>query len=218
MTKYFLSKGYSVLGISRRVPEDLIQYQQFKHASIDLSQSLNTTKLDELFQGIEQVESAVLNAGILGEIKDMKETSLEEIDKVMQINVWANKQFLDYLLAKVRVKQVVAISSGASINGNRGWSAYSISKAALNMMVKLYAAEHPQVHFTSLAPGLINSDMQDYLCHQVDEEVFPSVNRLKQAKETGVMPTPEEAGEIVGSSLEKLMALESGAYADVRKL
>jgi len=82
----------------------------------------------------------VLNAGILPAFADLKDTGMADIKDSMQVNVWANKVLLDYLLATIpEIKQVIGISSGASQSGHRGWNAYAISKAALNMLLALYS-------------------------------------------------------------------------------
>lgn len=166
-----------------------------------------------------KIDLIVLNAGILGEIKDMVDTSLEDIQKVMNINLWANKAILDYLLNNhYEITQVIAISSGASVSGNRGWNAYGISKAALNMMIKLYAAENPGIHFTSLAPGLIDTQMQDYIYEIPDEKKFTTVKRLREARGTDDMPDPQKAAERITPVFEQLLNYDSGSFIDIRKM
>ena len=86
------------------------------------------------------------------------------------------------------IDQVIAISSGASQSGSRGWNGYSLSKAALNMLVKLYAGERPETHFTSLAPGLIDTAMQDYLTNLPEDSRYAPLEVLKAAKGTPKMP------------------------------
>ena len=90
---------------------------------------------------------------MLGSLGDMSEAQLDDLKRVMDVNVWSNKTVLDALFARAfPVKQVVTISSGAAVNGNRGWRGYSISKAALNMLTRLYAAENPDTHFCARWP------------------------------------------------------------------
>lgn len=165
------------------------------------------------------MDLVILNAGILGEIKELKDTEIKELNSIMDINLWSNKIIIDKLLKeKNNIKHIVAISSGASINGSKGWGGYSISKAALNMMIKLYASENSGIHFTSLAPGLIDTSMQDYLCGKVDEFKFPSAKRLKESRGTELMPSPIKAGGIVANGIEKSKNITSGSYVDVRKV
>ncbi|PWJ44106.1 SDR family NAD(P)-dependent oxidoreductase [Sediminitomix flava] len=221
LTKHYLEEGAEVYALSRRQPDEFTSFSNFHFKSIDLNDLEGVSlQLKSLLENVNQIDLAVLNAGIIGEIKDMVDTSISEIRNVMDVNVWANKLILDELLNSERaLKQVVAISSGASVNGNRGWSAYSLSKASLNMLIKLYAAEHPEVQFNSFAPGLVDTAMQDYLCgDELDEEKFPSAKRLKAARNTPTMPKPAEAAQVFDKAFSSLFKYDSGEYVDVRKM
>jgi benzil reductase ((S)-benzoin forming) len=167
------------------------------------------------------LDLVILNAGILNEIKDLKDTRIEEIRQVMDVNVWANKVLIDALFETLdSVHQIVAISSGAAVSGSRGWNAYSLSKACLNMLIDLYAKEHSQTHFCALAPGLIETGMQDYLnaLPEEYEQKFPLVKKLKEARGTENMPRPAEAAKIVTDSIQKVASFESGSFLDIRDL
>lgn len=216
MAKAMLQRGDRVFGCARR---DTRLEGDFHFRSIDLSKETEATRgLKELLSGVEQIDLAVLNAGKVAEIADMKDTSVESLEDMMRVNAWSVKYTLDALFEIGNVSQVVAISTGASVNGHRGWNGYSISKAALNMIIKLYATEQEDTHFSSMAPGLIDTAMQDYLCEEVDENKFPSVIKLKESRGTDAMPKPDEAGRRVVKAFPKLLKLDSGSYADIRKL
>lgn len=56
------------------------------------------------------LDLVILNAGILNDIKDLRETPLEEIKKAMDVNVWANKILIESLFKQVeKIDQIVAI-------------------------------------------------------------------------------------------------------------
>ena len=218
--KCFLEKKWQVYGVSRRVPDDLLANLNFHFQSLDLGElDRIPVVLEKLFYQVERIKVAVLNAGILGTIGDMAETNLSELKQLMDTNLWANKIILDCLL-KGRFKpiQIISISSGAAVNGNRGWGGYSLSKAALNMLTQLYAREFPETHFTALAPGLIDTPMQDYLCEFADETRFPSVKTLKAARNTPKMPKPVTAAQNIISLFPKLLNYESGSFVDIRTM
>ncbi|WP_044204202.1 SDR family NAD(P)-dependent oxidoreductase [Flammeovirga sp. OC4] len=218
--EYFLQEDHQVLGFSRSENTELIASPNFKHHSIDL-ENLNAIEevIEKALEGVETLDLVILNAGVLGEIQTMVNSAVSSMQNVMDVNLWSNKVILDTILKKgIAVKQVVGISSGASINGNKGWSGYSISKAAFNMMIKLYAAEHQDTHFTALAPGLIDTGMQDYLCGKVNHEEFPSIQRLQEARGTTAMPNGTEAGKLIAELIPKLLNTPNGSYQDVRKL
>lgn len=211
----YLERGYTVYGLSRRGAD-------FEHKRLH---EIKTTLAD--LDGIDgalnrligdtHIELAILNAGILGEFKPMTETSLGELRRAMDINVWANKVILDWFATHHPPRQVVLISSGAAITGHPGWSTYALSKAALNMLAQLYAHDLPTTHIAALAPGLVHTAMQDYIYEEVDEQRFPSVKQLKQARGTPAMPEPDEAARLMATAIEKLpQRVDSGSFTDIR--
>ena len=220
LTKYYLEKGHKVFGISRSLNEELKAYKNYEFLVQDVSHFGEIeTNFASFLKEVKKLDLVILNAGILSEIKDLQDTGLEEIKQVMDVNVWANKVIIDALFRQVKaIGQVVAVSSGASVSGARGWNAYSLSKATLNMLVNLYSKEKAQTHFCALAPGLIHSQMQDYIYNQEDEDKFPVLKKLKSARGTSSMPKPVEAGKVVADGIEKALNYKSGLYLDVRKM
>jgi NAD(P)-dependent dehydrogenase (short-subunit alcohol dehydrogenase family) len=215
----YLDEGWLVFGISRRVPEDLRSRLGFRFASADLTvEDQVDAALAELLPESTVVDLAILNAGQLGELGNMVDVTLTAMRKVMDVNVWANKILLDRLLVDRSVRrQVVTISSGASVNGNRGFAGYSISKAALNMMTRLYAREFPDVHFCALAPGVFTTAMQEEIGRKA-KEGFEAFRALSERRERGEMPSPQEAAKTLFGAIGKLSELvDSGDYADIRE-
>ncbi|MCR9143663.1 MAG: SDR family NAD(P)-dependent oxidoreductase [bacterium] len=232
----YLEDGWQVYGLSRRAPEGLggaaSDSGDLHFRSLDLAQyDAIAPAVRALLAGIDRLDLVILNAGVLGEIEDLRDASIERLRHTMEVNLWANKAILDTLFAEsnatatgdeagpIAVEQVVTISSGASINGHRGWSGYSISKAAVNMLTMLYAAEVPETHFTALAPGLIDTAMQDYMSNEADVNKFASVQRLRDARGTDAMPGPYAAARKIMPVFSRLKQDHvSGQFADVRKL
>ncbi|MGB0416437.1 MAG: SDR family NAD(P)-dependent oxidoreductase [Coraliomargarita sp.] len=219
LAKVYLERGDSVYGCSRRVPSDLVK-RGLHFIEADLADCASAVSaLGTLLGPAGHFHRVILNAAKLGTIQDMRDTSLADLSETMDINVFANKWILDLLFASGRqVKQVVAISSGASLSGSRGWNGYSLSKAALNMLIKLYAGERPATHFTSLAPGLVDTAMQDYLTNLPADDRYAPLQILKDAKGTDTMPDGETCARRLVGIFPKLLELESGSYADIRKL
>lgn len=220
LAKAYLSRGWSVLACSRRAPSPEMPAKRFRFESIDVTDSSAvSTGLRELFASEAAVDTAILNAGTLGTLGDLTETPLDDLRETMEVNVWSNKRLLDELLLSQRVKrQVVTISSAASINGNRGFGGYSISKAALNMLTRLYAREYPDLHFCALAPGVIVTQMQEALSRKAEDDRFETFRQLRDRRLAGEMQTPETAAEALIDAIERLPILvDSGDYADIRE-
>lgn len=201
-----------VFGISRS-SSDL----EISHAQLDLSETENIEKtIKDLLKDIDQLDIVFLNAGVLGKLQTMHEADLNDLKNTMDINLWAQKVLLDTLLLK-NPKLVIAISSGAAVNGNMGWSGYSLSKAALNMLVQLYASEFQATKFIALAPGLVDTQMQDTISN-TSAEKFPSLERLHQARGTEQMPSPEKFVENFIAKYQQITSIESGSFIDIRKI
>jgi len=220
LADYYLKQGHTVFGLSRKLNSEQKKHKNFVFLSQDMTNynELKTNLLSFL-KDINTLDLVILNAGILNQIKDLKDTGLDEIKKVMDVNVWSNKVLIDSLYQHVeKIDQIVAISSGASVSGSRGWNAYSLSKATLNMLISLYSKEFTNTHFCALAPGLIDTKMQDYIFDLPKEKEFPTIKKLKEAKISGAMPTVEEAAEINAQAIAKLKNYESGSFIDVRDM
>jgi NAD(P)-dependent dehydrogenase (short-subunit alcohol dehydrogenase family) len=197
-----LDQDYQVFGCSRRgchLTGDI------KDLQCDLSQPETIPNaLEQLLKGAKNIDLVILNAGILGEIKKLSDTSLEELQQIMAINLWPNKVILDWFLrADLKIDQILLMSSGAAILGNKGWGGYALSKSGLNMLGRLYAHEFSQTHIAAIAPGLIESSMMDYLCTEADSEAYPALQRIKQAHNTGQTLTPVQAVEATRFSTGK---------------
>ncbi|BCD61036.1 MULTISPECIES: SDR family NAD(P)-dependent oxidoreductase [unclassified Nitratiruptor] len=213
LAKLYLEAGEEVYALSRTLPRSLRNFSNLHFVSLNLhAHEKIELALVKLLDGVE-LDLAILNAGIVGELKDMSDTSLHEILAVMDLNVWANKVILD-ILKRYTVKQVVAISSGASVSGARGWNVYALSKATLNMLIKLYAAEMPNTHLTALAPGLIDTPMMEHILQYGDQEKFPVVKRLAESPKM----SPEEAAVLLSDNFKRLLEYPSGEFIDIRNL
>lgn len=219
LTEVLLRRDAIVWGLSRRGCP-LSDNEGLHDRRFDLS-NLNTLPeaLERLLADCMRLDLVVLNAGILGKIHDISETDVHDLEHMMRINVWSNKVLLDWLIERgVPVDQVIAISSGAAVNMSYGWGGYSLSKSLLNDLIRLYAHEMPDTHLTALAPGLVDTAMQDYLCDEVDSERFPSVQKLKDARGTDDMPDPKEAAERILGVIDTLREGESGRFVDIRSM
>lgn len=212
LTNLYLEKGFKVYGISRTKPQ--IENKNFIFKNFDLS-NINEIKikLQSFIENIKTIETVYLNAGMLGEIKASTKTQVSELNKVYELNVYANKELLD-ILSTIEVSKIVAISSGASHNGSKGWASYSLSKAGVNMLINLYAKEMINTKLYAIAPGVIETPMTDYIRFEIDDDVYTSAKRLKE----GHIQSPKEAANRLDEALEKSLDIQSGSFFDVRDI
>lgn len=220
LAKEYLKRGLKVWGISRREPGDPAELGNYHHLKCDLTNYTEVAnKLPGFIGEADYLDLVILNAGILGKIKYMNEVSLEEMKKVFETNVWANKNLLDLLLKnKIKIKQVVGISSGSALRSTPGWGSYSLSKAGLDRLMNIYAKEYPETHFIAFAPGLVDTFMQDTIYAIQDTSKYPTAKHLQEARYTNQMPDPTKAAPMLIEGFEKALNYESGSHVDIREM
>ena len=220
LAENYLHEGFEVYGVSRRSATELEGRPRGHFLPCDLSDfAAIPEKLHTLLGRLSRLDLVILNAGILGRIADLQETSIADIRKVMDVNVWANKVVLDSLYnLGLQIPQVVTISSGAATNANRGWNAYAISKAALNTLTSLYAAERPETHFSAIAPGIVDTPMQEQISDLPHDPRFSSLEMLRTARGTPIMPPPDEAAARLIEAIAKAVKYPSGSFLDINSL
>jgi benzil reductase ((S)-benzoin forming) len=212
LSNYYLQKGFKVYGISRN--KSNIENINFTHIVFDLSELSQIKEiLSPIIKDISQIETVFLNAGMLGKIRVLDELSTSEMQEVYKLNVYANKKLLD-ILKSIKVKNILAISSGASLTGYKGWGSYSLSKAGVNMLINLYSNEMLNTKLLAVAPGVIKTPMTDYIRFELDENIFPSAKKLSE----GLVQTPEETAIKLDNLINRIDEFESGSYVDVRKI
>ena len=210
----YLKLGHTVYGMSRRDVKDC------NHINIDLSYVPNVNQhLPILLNDVAELDIVILNAGMLGEIKTFDKWGYGELIEIMNVNVWSNKYILDWLFEyNIKVKQVISISSGASEHTYKGWGGYSITKSALRMMTEVYSKEIEDTHFISLAPGLVDTSMQDYLCSEVDVKEFPVIEKFIQAKKDKLTEQPNVIAKKIIELVPSLKNYTNGSFLDLRNM
>ena len=86
------------------------------------------------------------------------------------------------------------------------------------MLGRLYAHEFLDTHIISIAPGLIDSKMMDYMCTEVDSHNFPALKRIQSARQDGKVLSPIQAAERIMQALPYLLDYESGSFIDLRQI
>ncbi len=217
LSSVLLDRGYQVYGCSRNGCDLKGKIQDINCNLQDFGKIPD--KLQTLLGEVSTLDLVFLNAGILPSLKNMSDTSTEELREIMNINVWSNKIILDWLLqSDIEINQIILMSSGAAVFGSKGWGGYAISKAALNMLGKLYAHEFVKTHIIAVAPGLIDTQMMDYLCNEADSTQFPALKRIQNGHQSGIIQSPEEAARKILDALTEFKTFASGDFIDLRQI
>ena len=175
-----------------------------------------STTIEDILNNNNDIDYVFLNAGMLGRIEKANKINQQEINEVLQVNVFSNKIILDKIISKqTKIKNIILISSGASINVYDGWLLYCLTKSAANQMIKCYSIENKDIHFLCLAPGIIQTKMQDEIIKN-DDIKFSSIKKFKQLY--GSNNTPDLVASKVIKNLKMFSNLESGHYFDLRSL
>ena len=105
------------------------------------------------------------NAAMLGSLTPLGHVDAKEWQRVMDLNVNANFRLLrtlDPLLRASDAGRVIMVSSSLAQDARAYWGAYATSKAALEAMTKVYAAETvtTPVRVNLLDPGATRTAMR----------------------------------------------------------
>jgi NAD(P)-dependent dehydrogenase (short-subunit alcohol dehydrogenase family) len=144
-----------------------------------------------------RIDLLVNNAGLLGPSPQpaLAAYPLSELRRVYEVNVFAPLALVQEALPRLAPgAAILHISSDAAVEPYEGWGGYGSSKAALDQLTAILAAEHPDLRVYSVDPG----DMRT----QTYQDAFPG-------EDISHVPPPEE-------SLPGLLALIEGSLASGR--
>jgi benzil reductase ((S)-benzoin forming) len=163
LTLSLVQRGQSVLIAGRR--ESLLQEvtaqvpSQIQYVCADVS----TTEGRDMIRkkvGSQSLNALVNNAGTLTPIKKTQDIQPNEWHQVFATNLDA-PLFLPQLLYKnLTGGRVLNMGSGAAYLPVQAWAPYCASKAALAMLTQCWQLDSESVVFTSVMPGISDTDMQ----------------------------------------------------------
>ena len=207
----FITQGHQVYSLSRTKPKLNLKWQPS-----DFSNPNSIKGTIHSLLGKVKLDLAILNAGQLGELKPTSDLDLNSFTQIFNVNVLSNKVIIDYLLQnQTQITNIIGISTGASLKPYYGWSLYCTSKSAFKQLISVYAKENPSIHFTSLAPGIVKTQMQDYI-KQTDVNKIPSVAKFHNMFDT--MDTAEVVANRIVQNLDTIFTYPSGDFVDIRKI
>ena len=118
-----------------------------------------------VFERFGRLDVLVGNAGILGTLGPLAHADPKTWDRVMAINVTANWRLIrsfDPLLKASEAGRAIFVTSGAATADRAYWGAYAVSKAALEALVRTYAADvaTTDVRVNMIDPGATRTGMR----------------------------------------------------------
>lgn len=203
LSRQLAGEGHAVLGIARSIPEDWpgLQLFPFDLSAPEEIPSLMEQIVEKIPDGADSV-TLINNAGTIDPIGFAHQVDPQEAIKSISLNLTAPmilcNSFLKQLEGNRVAKRIVNVSSGAGRNAYKGWSVYCTGKAGLDHFSVCLDNEYGDVKVVSVAPGIIDTDMQGKI-RESSEEEFPLIDNFKEYKEKGMLSTPEEtASKLIG--------------------
>jgi len=154
-----------------------------------------------LAERYQRLDILIGNAGLLGPVSPLGHVDPKEFEQMMRINVTANLQLIrcmDPLLRVAPAGRAVFVSSGAAHNARAYVGPYSISKTALEMLARTYAAETvtTRVRVNLINPGATRTRMRARFMPGEDPMTLPTPDRVADAIVTLCLPSLEETGRL----------------------
>lgn len=136
-----------------------------------------------IFERWGRLDGLIGNAGTLGAMTPVAHLDPKEFDKAFAINVTANYRLirsLDLPLRKSDAGRAVFVSSSSAQTAKAYWGVYAASKAALEALVKSYAAEMAagSVKVNIFWPGAVRTAMRAKAMPGEDPQVLPHPSEI----------------------------------------
>jgi benzil reductase ((S)-benzoin forming) len=221
LVEQLLSPDRRVIGISRSVNEALAITARDKGAWLDwyLQDLSDIDATDAMASSIcaglpRDATRYVLinNAALMGPVGAVSKIDAAEVVATMNVNVSAAIVLTARFLAATDDlevdRRVLNISSGSGRRPMDGNGVYSATKAALDMFSRCMKAEQDlrpigrRARVVSLAPGVIETDMQVY-ARSRDPALFPQTAFFVKMKEDGILAAPADAARKILGYLDR---------------
>jgi len=220
MAQQLLADGHALLTLARHPSAALAAQAQAAGASltqwpVDLADAAATSaRLRQWLAGqdsdaIEQV-TLINNAGAIPAIVPLRDAPDEGTQGALRVGLEApmllTAAFLNATRAWRGQRRVLNISSGLGRRPMASQAAYCAAKAGLDLFTRCVAldeAGQPNgARVCSLAPGVIDTDMQVHL-RGADAAAFPDRANFEQLKTAGQLASPEAAARRVLAYLQR---------------
>ena len=203
-------EGAHVIAVARTVGalEELDDAIQAKGGTttlvpLDLKDSAGIDRMGAaIFDRWGKLDILLANAGILGILTPLTHLAPKVWDELMAVNLTSNWRLirsLDQLLRLSDAGRALFVSSAAAVYNRPFWGGYAISKAALDALVKTYAAEltGTTVRVNLLYPGPTRTGMRAQAMPGEDPMSLPAPEELCPLIIEMLSPDYASNGEVV---------------------
>ena len=227
IAQQLLQQDHLVLGIARNENASLAITAQNRGVELlqwqaDLSQPLPVaTRLREWLQGLDATRferiHLINNAALVSPPGPVESCTLESLSSTVRVGLEAvlllSAAFLQGTQGWAAERRILNISSGLGRRAMAGAAPYCAIKAGMDHLSSAMSLDG--VKIVSLAPGIIDTDMQAQL-RGGDPALFPEQVRFAAFKSEGQLDSPADAAEKV---LRYLVRKDFGStvLADVRQ-
>lgn len=193
---------HTVVGIARRTSPQL----QAEQWALDLADPLPAAQRLQAWLGANggwQSATLINNAALLSQPGPLAQSDLNELSAALRVGLEAPTLLSRVFLAGtagVPTRRILNISSGLGRRAMAGSASYCAVKAGLDHLSRALALEEPGVGIVSLAPGVIDTDMQVQL-RGADAARFPEQARFQGLKEGGQLQTAQTTAAAIISFL-----------------
>jgi NAD(P)-dependent dehydrogenase (short-subunit alcohol dehydrogenase family) len=169
-----------------------------------------------LFGRFKKLDVLVGNAGQLGTLSPLGHIDPKTWDDVVAVNITANWRLirsLDPLLRQSDAGRAVFISSGVANNTRPYWGLYAMSKSALEVLARTYAAETAKtnVKVNLFNPGPIRTLMRAKAMPGEDPMTLDTPDQAAEAILLLCLPSCSETGKIFDYPKKKFLAFNAPA-------
>ena len=151
---------------------------------LDITDSAGIDRMGAaIYERWKKLDILVGNAGVLGKLTPIAHLDPKVWDEVMAVNVTANYRMLrsmDPLLRMSDAGRAVFVTSGHAQSTPAYAGSYSVSKAALEALVKTYAAENAttKVRTNLFSPGATRTKMRAQAMPGEDPMTLPTADAV----------------------------------------
>ena len=205
-------------GRLRAVRDELARLTHVAALAGDVTEAEHRAALAVLARGHAGLDALVNNAGTLGPspLPRLLDYPVDRIGEVFRANAGAPLALIQALRDTLKPgARIVNVTSDAAVNAYPGWGMYGASKAALEQISAVLAAENPELRVYWADPGDMRTDMHQaaYPGEDISDRALPEsrvpgfVALLEDDLPSGRYVASELAAERASAAVRAIPAL-----------